>query len=167
MSLNSLASSRVSKQLTALRPALQPASDDVTPSTGQDVQNAVSALVEYLPSETISLYLAVVAALPTLKQVIPALTPAIVYWVFAVLTPVLFALIYAGKRRAAGQSRWPGRVQDFPWWPCGAATIAFLAWALTVPDRPFLPGDAGGVVAGLIAIVVSALLGVVGRYIGS
>jgi hypothetical protein len=45
-----------------------------------------------------------------------------------------------------------------------AATLAFLAWGLTVPDGPYLDSDNGRVVSGLLAILVSTLLGVGGRF---
>lgn len=126
--------------------------------------NAMSALVEYVPAETITLYLATMSSLPALVDLVPNLSALSVYVLFGVLTPLLFALIYAGKRRAAGESRWPG-MRLWPWWPMIAATIAFLAWGIVVPEGPFLDEE-GRVLAGLLAILVSTLLGVVGRFLG-
>jgi Na+/proline symporter len=121
-------------------------------------------LVEYVPAETITLYLATIAALPAFQSDVRGDAQKMVYWGFAMLTPVLYALIYAGKRNAAGESRWPG-FRGWPWWPTFAATAAFMAWAITVPGGPYLTRDSeGGVVAGLLAIFVSTLLGVAGRF---
>jgi hypothetical protein len=129
-----------------------------------DAQNALSALVEYLPTETVTLYLAAVPLLPELNKIAPAFGAWGLYGTFAVLTPVLFALVYAGKRRVAKLSRWPG-TREWPWWPTIAATIAFLAWGLAVPQGPFVTNDGKGMLAGLLAVFVSALLGVVGKVV--
>jgi hypothetical protein len=45
-----------------------------------------------------------------------------------------------------------------------AATIAFLAWALASPGGPYLVDEGGRVISGLLAIIVSTLLGVLGRF---
>lgn len=167
MSLNSLAANHVALNVSASleRRKIGAASEDTVGPKEQDVQNALSALVEYLPAETIALYLATVSSLPVLVDSIPGLSAIMVYCFFGILTPILFAAIYIGKRRAAGQSLWPG-FKLWPWWTMIAATIAFLAWGLTVPDGPFLTSDSGRVLGGLLAIIVSTLLGVAGRVFG-
>jgi hypothetical protein len=185
VSLNSLASNRVVREIAAKR-RLQPSSDaaghggrgadDALSTRGtlpkstedggtgtEDVQNALSALIEYLPAETITLYLAVASALTALQRFVDGLKAAHVYWTFAILTPALYLLIYAGKRQAQGESRLPN-IRAWPWWPMFAATAAFLAWALSGPNRPYFNGDGGDSIVGLAAIVVSALLGVLGRF---
>ncbi len=161
MSLNSLAVSRVAREVSTSpqRGDLSVASDDAFGPKEEDVQNALSALVEYVPAETITLYLATISALAA----IPGLSAVTAYWFFGALTPLLFALIYAGKRRAAGEPRWPG-FKLWPWWPMIAATIAFLVWGLTVPGGPSLEIEGGHALTGLLAIVVSTLLGVAGRF---
>ncbi len=69
MSLNSLATSRVAyDQPQSKGPAIFAASDDAVGPKGQDVQNALSALVEYIPGETVTLYLATVSSLPVLGR---------------------------------------------------------------------------------------------------
>jgi hypothetical protein len=169
MSLNSLATSYVARDrpLGMRRSAAPAASDDAVGPADADVQNALSALVEYVPAETVTLYLATIASLPVISRGVPGFTAWGAYALFAVLTPVLFALIYGGKRRAAGKPRWPG-LGRWPWWPMVAATVAFLAWGLAVPDGPALTRDAesGRTVASLLAILVSVLLGVAGRFFG-
>ncbi|HUE84709.1 MAG TPA: hypothetical protein VMO26_01405 [Vicinamibacterales bacterium] len=165
MSLNSLASTRVAREAEARANVriLSSSSEDAVGPREDDVQNALSALVEYVPAETITLYIATVSSLPVLTAAVPALNALTVYIVFAALTPALFALVYAGKRRAAGESRWPGW-RAWPWWPTVAATVAFLAWGLAVPDGPFSTTDSGRVLGSLVAIFVSTLLGVFGRF---
>jgi hypothetical protein len=181
MSLNSLASNRVVRERAAKRRLLN--ADPAQPGAGgalvadaapkstedggtgkeDDVQNALSALIEYLPAETITLYLAVASALTTLKHYFPGLTAGKVYWTFAFLTPALYLVIYAGKRQAAGEPRLP-KLGAWPWWSMIAATVAFLAWALSGPNRPYFTGEGGDAMVGLAAIIVSALLGVFARF---
>lgn len=165
MSLNSLTSNRVARESRSTPQAA--VSDDSMDGGGdnKDVQNALSALVEYVPTETVTLYLATLSALPA-ATALPWLDAVSVYVGFAVLTPILYALIYAGKRRAAGKPRWPA-LNQAPWWPMIAATIAFLAWGLAVPDAPFFDDEKGRVLSGLLAIFVSTGLGVLGRFFGS
>jgi len=166
MSLNSLAASRIIREQPAGGArAFTAASDDAVGPAGADVQNALSALVEYVPAETVTLYLATMSSLPVLVVGIPGLNAWRIYLLFAVLTPALFSLIYAGKRHAAGQPRTPG-LKQWPWWPMIAATIAFLAWGLAVPEGPQLLEDqtSSQVLGSLLAIFVSVILGVLGRF---
>ena len=158
MSLNSLAASRVAREVPAVSLEAAYKTDDAIGPREADVQNALSALVEYVPAETVTLYLATISSLSVL-----AISATTVYWFYGALTPILFALIYAGKRRAAGEPRWPG-IKLWPWWPMTAATIAFLAWGLAVPEGPLAGTEGGTVLGGLLAIVVSTFLGVAGRF---
>lgn len=166
MSLNSLASGRVAREVAVKRrqPTLTRLTEDVGMGA-EDVQNALSAIVEYVPAETITLYLAVASAVPVLQRSMASLTPRTIYWAFVALTPVLFSLIYAGKRKGQGEPGSPG-LRAWPWWPTVAATISFMVWGLTTPNRPYFAGEGGDVVVGLLAIIASTLLGVVGRFFG-
>lgn len=160
MSLNSLSSTFVRHDLQAAHSVPHASADSAEP---QDVQNAVSALVEYLPAETITIYLGLLTAVPALQ---PHVGPWVVYAFCAILTPVLGFLIYAGKRKAAGLKGFT--VSDGAIvWPLTAATVAFLAWGLTVEGGPSIPNvEEPRVAAVAIAAVVSGLLGVLGRVFG-
>lgn len=119
--------------------------------------NALSALVKYIPTESVTLYVAAVSATPALKMAWPGLTEMGIYWFFGVLTPLIFALVFIGKLRAEGL--WPLRsLSDWPWWKTFAATVAFFAWALAVPGKPDIERDTSGTVAALLALLVSTLL---------
>lgn len=168
MSLYSLATGHVAREMAtdAQRDQLSKASDDALGAKGEDVQNALSALVEYIPTETITLYIALLSSLPVLKKILPWLNAVWLYAAFAVLTPILFGLIFAGKRRARGESRWQGW-RNWPWWLTIASSIAFLAWGVAVPGGLSLGGENGGMLGSLIAIVASTLLGVFGRFLAS
>jgi hypothetical protein len=121
--------------------------------------NALSMLVKYIPTESITLYVAAASASGALKNFSPKLTEESIYWFFGALTPVLFALIFIGKLRASGL--WPlTSLKDWPWWKTFAATVAFLVWALAVPGPPDIRGDVSGAVAGFLAIFISTLLSI-------
>lgn len=126
------------------------------------VDSAIAALVQFIPTESIAVYLAVVAALPALKgePFWSLLTPLNVYIAFIVFTPILFLLVFY-NRLVAENLPFPTFWQ-IPWWRVTASAIAFAAWALVVPENPmFTDKSAASAAAGLVAIIVSMLLGLV------
>lgn len=123
------------------------------------VTNALSMLVKYIPTESITLYVAAISAAPALKSFSPRIEPLTIYGFFGIFTPLLFLLIYFGKRRALNLPTIPS-LGDWPLWKTTAATIAFLVWALAVPNSPFMTGEIKGAVAGFLAIFVSTILSV-------
>lgn len=124
------------------------------------VSNALSTLIKYIPTESITLYVAALSAVPALKTLSQQrINEYGVFWFFGIFTPILFALILLGKRRAAGVK--PRAVlKDWPWWKNIAATIAFFVWALAVPGNPFVKGEAAGAVVGFFAIFISTILSI-------
>ena len=130
---------------------------------GNQIDNAISTLTGYLPTESITLYIAALAIVPALNALNSIFTKApplnaLASMVFTVLTPVLFLLIYVAKRRSAGLPRLPGSIKEYPWWGMFAATVAFLAWAVAVPESPYLTSNEGRVVAGFLALFISTAL---------
>ena len=124
------------------------------------VNNALSMLVKYIPTESITLYVAALSAAPALKSVSgQRITESTIYWFFSLFTPVLFAIILLGKRRAARVTPLAS-LKNWPWWKNLAATIAFLVWALAVPGNPYARGDTSGAVAGFFAIFISTILSI-------
>ncbi len=119
--------------------------------------SALDALVRFIPTETITLYVAALAAMPALQATFSWIDETNLYWTFAVLTPMLVVLIILGKRRSAGLAVLPP-LRKWPWYTMFAATIAFLVWALAVPSSPYLTGEAGKVVAAFGAVLVSTFL---------
>jgi hypothetical protein len=140
---------------TALQPvAAEPPLEKTKPST------ALDALVKYIPTESVTLYVAATAAMSSLTAAFPSLTPGRLYWGFVVFTPILFLLIYIGKRRSQNLRFLPESVRDWPWWKLFAATVAFLFWALAIPPLVSMP--AGQVASAFGALLVSTLLTVLG-----
>ncbi len=121
------------------------------------VTSAVDSLVKYIPTEVVTLYVAALSATPVVRSAIPAFDTRVTYWGFAVITPLLLLLVYASKRSSSGLAPLP-RVKEWPWWKMFAATIAYLVWALAVPSSPYISGEAGVLIAGFGAIVISTFL---------
>lgn len=177
MSINTMTDALIAQDLVAETPPRVPAEPGrpgafaaappvaVAPAApAGSVSNALNALIQYIPTESVTLYIATLAAAPALEEAFGFVTVAVIYWFFAVLTPLLVILIYLGKRRSANLPVWPKRL-EWPIWGIVSATVAFMAWAVAVPSGPYLQGDAGGVVAGLLAVFVSLLLELIGRVV--
>jgi hypothetical protein len=160
MSINSLTEAEV-RRPTPRREASFPEMagpagvGDPTPPTN----NALSMLVKYIPTESVTLYVAAASAVPALKNFSARIDEGSLYWFFGLLTPLLFALILIGKRKAAGVSP-SATFKDWPWWKTIAATIAFLVWALAVPGPPDIRGDTSGAIAGVFALFISTFLSI-------
>lgn len=171
MSINSLTSAAVHR---SLRPpagaAVRDFGLDVAPSPTAPptrAANAIDALIKYIPTESIMLYLATVALFPALQQAIPDLHLAAVktvsYWAFGLgVTPLIFVLVLFAKRREANLAPLPP-TREFPWWEFVAATVAFLVWALVIPNGPFSNNAAIGVLGAFLALFVSMLLNLLER----
>lgn len=126
----------------------------VEPTNGS---KALDSLARYIPTEAITLYVAACSVLTALKGKVPPTSAVCVYWSFVILTPLLFLIIFVGKRRTAGLPALPV-VPKWPWWKLIASTVAFGVWALAVPGSPYLQGEVGGVLAGFFALFVSTFL---------
>lgn len=176
MSINSLTDVEVRKHVRRRKAARHEASlsevagipEDEQPGGGEagngekptPTSNALSLLIKYIPTETITLYVAALSAAPALKTFSRQwINESVIYGFFSVFTPVLFALVLLGKRRAA-HVKPLATAKNWPWWKNVAATIAFLVWGLAVPGNPLVSGEAGGAVMGFLAIFISTLLSI-------
>ena len=127
------------------------------PAATQD--SALAALTKYVPTESITLYVATVSALPALKDTLPGLQAAHAYWFFVVLSPLLLLLLY--WRQLATAERPLGTPAQWPFWRMSASTIAFAVWALAVPENGIISGNGAAVLAALGALLVSTVLNLV------
>ena len=123
----------------------------------QETGGAIQALVKYIPAESTTLYIAASSASVAISSTFAFFTPTFSYWFFAAMTPVLFMLILAGKRRANNMSPFPS-LRDFPYWNLSASFIAFLAWGLAVPGNPYATTPMRGATFAFIAIFASTIL---------
>jgi hypothetical protein len=152
------ASAAAAAALPAALPAdAVPLAEPATPPDNK-VNNALTSLTKYIPTETITLYIAAVAATPAIEQITKQqINGRVVYVFFAILTPALLLLVLASKRSA--EKIQPKLPQPLPWWKMAAAFIAFAVWALSVPNNPFTQGnDMAAVVAAFAAIFISLFL---------
>ena len=165
MSLNALSSHELVRRgiapwtRTRRRDNLESVQDTSVPASSDDnrVTNALTALVGYIPTEVITLYVAALSAEAALHSTFAVIDAATILWFFVGLTPLLLLLIYLSKVAATGD-KLPGP-REWPWWKMVAATTAFFVWALAVPGNPYLK-DAAAAVAGFGAMLVSTLLSV-------
>jgi hypothetical protein len=138
------------------------------PPAGSNTAGAIEALIKYIPTESMALYIAAVAAIPSLEALYDAgslrVVRASVYWGFALLvTPLLFVLILFAKRRESGLKPVPPR-KEFPLWDFVAATVAFSVWAILIPNGP-IDSAALGIIGPVVAIAASVLLNLIGRIV--
>ena len=119
----------------------------------------LAGLTKYIPTESITLYVAAVSSLPALKETVVTATNT--YWFFVCLTPILLLLLFLGHLANAGKD-WKISVAHWPWWKIVASTVAFSVWALAVPGNPlnFTDSAMSGVIAGFAALFVSTFLNI-------
>lgn len=122
---------------------------------------ALNVIVTYIPTEVLTLYVAVLAAIqdPNRKSY-SALWAA--FYFFLIATPLIVWLVYAAKVRAADKPL-PLAPRAWPVWEMFAATVAYTAWAFALPETPFkYYGDwYSPALAGVIVLIISTLLGLV------
>ena len=131
------------------------------PGTSTSVTSALSAIAAYIPTEVVTVYVAVLATLGVATgRGGTTYTPIPVYVVFIILTPIVVWGLYASRAVTAGK-RLPRSLRSWPKWEMVAATLAFAAWGAAMPSSPlgvfewFMPS-----LAGVVALVLSLLIGV-------
>lgn len=110
-----------------------------TDATQAGIGGAFQVIVTYIPTEIVALYTSIATALtPVDGSVKPGaeLPSWIAFWACLIMTPASVWLLYAGKVRQASKPL-PLRVSQWPLWEMSAATIAFTAWAFSMPSSPF------------------------------
>jgi hypothetical protein len=155
MSLSRLANEDVSRSVSRSNPAAaaaagQPSKDD-----------RFDLLTKYIPTETLTLYVAAMAAEPAISASFNGKIEALeLYIAGAVLTPLVLLLAAYGKLRASGLAT---SFRPHPW-PYAAALVAFLIWALSIPG--LLENDHQRIVAGFGALFVSTFLALLETALG-
>jgi len=172
MSINAMANAAVAR-----RPDYEPY--DRTPQNAQEMAVAVSrdqesgnsvgttlkTLTTYLPTETLTLYVALIAALQppaNADATVLAMSKTghwIAFGIFLLFTPLAVWLTFAAKL-ASDKKRLPLHPRHWPKWEMLAGTLAFVAWAIGLPDSPFAQFPwYSSAVAGFIVLITSTLLG--------
>jgi hypothetical protein len=105
------------------------------------------------------LYVAVLAALqPPTKEAVASPSWAIFWW-FLIVTPLVIWLVYITKAKSTGKPI-PWAPLKWPLWEMAAGTIAYVAWAFSLPTTPFasLAWYSTGL-AGVVVLITSTVLG--------
>jgi len=126
------------------------------------VDTTYNVLFGYIPTEVITLYVAVLAAVQQQGKV--TTTDWSVFWIFLIATPVIVWLVYGAKLKAI-QKPLPIKFGAWPVWEMVAATAAFSAWAFALPNSPFTRFDwySSGL-SGLAVVIVSTFLGLLAPF---
>src|SRR5262249_36436519 len=133
--------------------------EDTASHSGDGVSKALRKVATYIPAEVVATYIPLVSLLRELND---HLWQWAAFWIFLVATPFTVWVTFAVKvkqRKRRGQLK---KEPPQPWWPIGAATISFTAWAIALPGSVmndlawFRPSM--GAVAILIAAFVVGLL---------
>lgn len=128
------------------------------PAPESTVTAALGVIVSYIPTEVITAYVAVVAALQD-KSASSVVPPWAAFWAFLVASPIVVWLVYAAKVQGAGQPV-PFSPMAWPRWEMSAATIAYAAWAFALPGTPFVSYSwYSTALAGVMVPIVAVVLG--------
>ena len=183
MSINSMANAaaarrpdtvplgNVPKTLDEIAKAANTPPTDIPVSSAQDkpstpppapVDTTFNVLFGYIPTETLTLYVAVLAAVQQVGKVTS--TDWLVFWIFLVATPMIVWLVFAAKLKTILKPL-PLNFGAWPVWEMVAATAAYAAWAFALPHSPFTeyPWYSSGLSA-LSVLVVSTLLGLLAPF---
>ena len=182
MSINSMANAAAARRPDTVPVGQVPASLDeiakasttpptVTPQLGQEgmpgatqssVDTALNVLFGYIPTEVITLYVAVLAAVQQTTAV--SSTEWTTFCIFVAATPVVVWLVYGAKLLHVKKTL-PVSFGSIPVWEMFAATCAFAAWAFALPHSPFTSFSwySSGL-SGVAVLVVSTVLGLLAPF---
>jgi hypothetical protein len=126
------------------------------------VNTALNLLFGYIPTEVLTLYVAVLAAIQ--KPAIVTRAEWITLWGFLVATPIVVWLVYGAKVKAA-QKQMPVAPRTWPVWEMFAATVAYCAWAFALPNTPFASYSwYSAALSGIAVLVASTVLGLLAPF---
>jgi hypothetical protein len=132
------------------------------PTQENTVSTALKTLTTYVPTETLTLYIALVAALEPITNPTPSFTSRwIAFGLFLVFTPLAVWITFAAKI-ASDQKELPVHPRQWPKWEMSAGTLAFIAWAMGLPDTPFAEFTwYSASIGGFVVLITSTFLGMV------
>lgn len=120
------------------------------------VDTAYNVLFGYIPTEIVTVYVALGAALASAAAT--SQTKQTIFLAFCVATPVVVWLVYASKLKSSGKDL-PLRYGTWPVWEMFAATVAFGAWSSALPANPLATSTLEMAVSGVLVLVTSTVLG--------
>ena len=135
--------------------------------TDNNVNTALNVLFGYIPTEVLTLYVAILGVLhkPTTQQAFQP-TPAdwVTFYAFLVFTPIVVWLVYAAKLKGASKAL-PLSFGAWPIWEMFAATVAYLAWAFALPNSPFNQYTwYSAALSGIAVLITSTILGLLAPF---
>ena len=131
-------------------------------SPNNSVETALNVLFGYIPTEVITLYVAVVSAIQ--KGTKPTTGEWNSFVIFLIATPIIVWLVYGAKLRSANK---PLSLSYGAWpvWEMFAATVAFVAWGFALPRSPFATFDwYSAALSGVVVLVASTVLGLIAPF---
>ena len=177
MSINSLANSAAARRPDVGQPDAVPTdaaeiaaaaavSPDKAPATQQKantVSTTFNVLFGYIPTEVVTLYVAVSAGLQPANQAEAAARQAlwIAFGCFLAATPLAVWVVYATKLKGAKKPL-PAAYSTWPVWEMIAAMLAFSAWAFALPNSPFREAPwYSPALASIVVLLAATALGAV------
>ena len=143
-------------------PAPAPAPGGAALQGAAPIDTAFNVLFGYIPTEVLTLYVAVLAAIHQSDNVTPAMWTT--FWGFLIATPIVVWLVYGAKLKAA-QKPLPIGYGAWPVWEMLAATIAYCAWAFALPNTPFAEYPwYSSALSGVAVLVASTALGLLAPF---
>jgi hypothetical protein len=126
------------------------------------VETALNVLFGYIPTEIITLYVAVISSIQQGAKPNQAEWNAFV--MFAVATPAVVWLVYGAKLKNANMSV-PMTFAACPIWEMSAATLAFFAWSFALPRSPFSAYEwYSASLSGVVVLIASTVLGLIAPF---
>ena len=135
MSINAMTNIAVASQTRRSAQGLLRARSAPQSGSAGTIDRALTLIVSYIPTEVVTTYVAVVAAVQ--DKTTPSRNGQwLALCIFLALCPLACWVLYAGKLQAQHLSL-PLRPKAWPWWEIFTSTVAFLVWAYTLPSTPF------------------------------
>jgi hypothetical protein len=135
----------------ASHPQVQPASQPQA-----SLQNALDTIIELIPAEVIGIYMALVGLFGQ---------SWVIFWIGAASIPLFLSIAHFEKRKALNS----GLPPSFPKLILVAcfAFVAYVPWAATLPDTPFLQFNEHATKIGAgAALILSPILPRLARLLG-
>jgi len=144
MSISSMTNVAFSRRVDVETPEPVPTSNSSivaaaggTIQTQQGVGGALQVIMTYLPTEIVALYTSVSTAIDREGSASTAFSAHwLAFYICLLMTPATVWLMYAGRVRLADRPL-PLSWRRWPIWEMTASTLAFAAWAYSMPGSPF------------------------------
>ncbi len=131
------------------------------PTSDNNLTTAIKTVTTYVPTETLTLYVALLAVLQPIDSTSASPTTGlwVAFWIFLAFTPTAIWITYATKVKSDSK-KIPWKPSYWPLWEMIAGTVAYIAWAFSLPDSVFsVYSWYSTPIAGFVILVTSTILG--------